>query len=373
MDKCPYCSAETRPGDNFCLNCGNRLLPSTPLPQVENTALLILRTDNGQVLQEYILEKPEISIGRAPNSDILLSRDKLASRLHATIRYENGNYLLRDERSANGTFVNGQQIEQMTPRTLQDNDHIGIGEHELIFRAAKSRQSGLDKENMQTIAVGSSSLSDVTYLNREDEFLIGATSDDFSTRAMSGGADSSELAEPASAPEAVPAQPVATWAPSEAPGTPVVATPPLGEDAGSQDTTKVLSLFAIARTALEENDRAFIRKVYSVEAGISQTKPEGFEGEPFKLPLRSSIRFLFLEILLQSSSNIALISHWHRRLRYDSHNPEPQLVAFKFKVVAVGSCSLVIDYYYERRWLKTIKFAFDAVEQPRLTAIASEG
>src|SRR5205814_6582735 len=33
MDKCPYCGAETRPGDNFCLNCGNRLLPATPSPQ----------------------------------------------------------------------------------------------------------------------------------------------------------------------------------------------------------------------------------------------------------------------------------------------------------------------------------------------------
>ncbi len=33
MDKCPFCSAETRPGDNFCLNCGNRLQPSTPSPQ----------------------------------------------------------------------------------------------------------------------------------------------------------------------------------------------------------------------------------------------------------------------------------------------------------------------------------------------------
>jgi len=33
MDKCPYCNAETRPGDNFCLNCGNRLLPSTPSAQ----------------------------------------------------------------------------------------------------------------------------------------------------------------------------------------------------------------------------------------------------------------------------------------------------------------------------------------------------
>src|SRR5216683_1783293 len=30
MDKCPYCGAETRPADNFCLNCGNRLLTATP-------------------------------------------------------------------------------------------------------------------------------------------------------------------------------------------------------------------------------------------------------------------------------------------------------------------------------------------------------
>ena len=39
MDKCPYCSAETRPGDNFCLNCGNRLLPSTPSPQQAQTVI----------------------------------------------------------------------------------------------------------------------------------------------------------------------------------------------------------------------------------------------------------------------------------------------------------------------------------------------
>ena len=33
MEKCPDCGAETRPGDHFCLNCGNRLTPSTPSPQ----------------------------------------------------------------------------------------------------------------------------------------------------------------------------------------------------------------------------------------------------------------------------------------------------------------------------------------------------
>src|SRR6266849_10255123 len=302
MDKCPYCGAETRPGDNFCLNCDTRQLTSTPQPQpdqsaigdatlpvpedwvppsaeasppaqgrnwadanlltvantslesaplradesassssappiaqatldkVENPAHLILRADNGEVLQDYLLEKLETSIGRAPTSDILLSKDKLTSRRHATIRYENGNYVLRDERSANGTFVNGQQLEEMTPRTLQDGDHIGIGEHELIFQAYKSSMSGIDIESMPTITVGSSSLADMTYRTREDELLTTATSDDFSTRSMNGGADSptSEAPAPAAAPpqvEAAPAQPAATKATSEAV---VAATPGTG-------------------------------------------------------------------------------------------------------------------------------------------------
>jgi len=180
------------------------------------------------------LEKPEISIGRAPNSDVLLSKDKLTSRRHATIRYENGNYVLRDERSANGTFVNGQQIEEMTPRILQEGDHIGIGEHELIFQPYNSPTSGVDIESMPTITVNSSA-ADVTYRTREDELLTTATSDDFSTRSMNGGAEPSapEAAatptpaqEAAPSPEEVaPAQTVSTRPAPEASGSPAVPTP----------------------------------------------------------------------------------------------------------------------------------------------------
>jgi pSer/pThr/pTyr-binding forkhead associated (FHA) protein len=304
MDKCPYCSAETRPGDNFCLNCGNRLLPSTPSPQqaqpvigedtlqaseqwvspgaeasspaqesnwadanlltiantsleppalptdapassssaapiaqatlekVQNPAHLILRTDSGEVLQDYPLEQSEINIGRAPNSNILLSKDKLTSRRHASIRYENGNYVLSDERSANGTFVNGQQLEEMAPRILQDGDHIGIGEHELVFQASKAASSGVDIESMPTISVSHPAVADITYRTREDELLTAATSDDFSTRSMNGG-DASAVETPAS-PAVTPA-PVtpsasnvaapASVSTSEALSTPVVSTP----------------------------------------------------------------------------------------------------------------------------------------------------
>jgi pSer/pThr/pTyr-binding forkhead associated (FHA) protein len=307
MDRCPYCNAETRPGDNFCLNCGNRLLPSTPSPQqaqpvfgdatlpasedwvppsaeapapaqesnwadanlltvantgpepgaphadassssgsaapvaqatldkVENPAHLTLRADNGEVLQEYTLEKLETTIGRAPTSDILLSKDKLTSRRHATVRYENGNYVLLDEHSANGTFVNGQQLEEMTPRTLQDGDHIGIGEHELIFQAFKSASSAVDIESMPTITVSPSAVADMTYRTREDEQLTSATSDDFSTHSMDGG--EVPVVETPSSPVVTPTpeEVTSTFAPgdaapvsaptSEAPSAPAVSAP----------------------------------------------------------------------------------------------------------------------------------------------------
>lgn len=249
MDKCPYCGAETRDGDNFCLNCGNRLV-STPvsgqaqevgdntqaspeewnavqdhgatvasatadawpagqsaneptlaepaavelptqrsaqaltMDRIEQPARFVLRADDGSVVQEYPLDKMEISIGRAPNSDILLSKDKLTSRRHATVRYENGNYVLRDERSANGTFVNGQQIEELVPRVLQEGDHIGIGEHELLFRTFNS-PSSVDVEDLPTISVNPP--AEMTYRTREDPMETVATSNDFSTHSMENG------------------------------------------------------------------------------------------------------------------------------------------------------------------------------------------
>jgi pSer/pThr/pTyr-binding forkhead associated (FHA) protein len=224
MDKCPYCNAETRPGDNFCLNCGNRLPVAGSAPQqasngagdatlptdenwvpptiqaeanghdlaagatvpadsplavavIENPAHLTLRTDSGETLQEFTLDKLEYAIGRAPSSDILLSKDKLTSRRHATIHYENGVYFLSDERSANGTFVNGQQLEEKTPYKLQNDDRVAIGEYEMIFHASAANQ--VDIESLPTMVV---SFGNETYATHEDPQNTAATSDEFGTR-----------------------------------------------------------------------------------------------------------------------------------------------------------------------------------------------
>src|SRR5205823_7980662 len=57
---------------------------------IEQPARFILHSDGAEKLDEYPLKKLEMSIGRATTSDIPLLRDKLTSRRHATVHYENG-------------------------------------------------------------------------------------------------------------------------------------------------------------------------------------------------------------------------------------------------------------------------------------------
>src|SRR5258708_260004 len=66
---------------------------------------------------------------------------------------------------------------------------------------------------------------------------------------------------------------------------PELVNDPHREAVRALDEIKTLSLFAIASTKLEEDDRAFVGRAYSVQAGVSQSQPENFEGEPFDLAI----------------------------------------------------------------------------------------
>jgi len=55
------------------------------------------------------------------------------SRRHANLTIQGGQVLLADNSSANGTFVNGQQLGN-TPRQLADGDQVRVGRVTLIFR-----------------------------------------------------------------------------------------------------------------------------------------------------------------------------------------------------------------------------------------------
>lgn len=70
-----------------------------------------------------------IKIGRATDNEIVIP-DVLASRHHATLVPAAGGAEIIDHRSINGTFVNGQRVEQAT---LREGDVVTIGNVDLVF------------------------------------------------------------------------------------------------------------------------------------------------------------------------------------------------------------------------------------------------
>ena len=77
-----------------------------------------------------VTELREICIGRADDSDIVLS-DADVSRQHARFRQLGDHYWIEDLGSANGTFVNQQAISQVE---ISDGDQIQIGRNVLLFQ-----------------------------------------------------------------------------------------------------------------------------------------------------------------------------------------------------------------------------------------------
>ncbi len=83
------------------------------------------------VLGEYAVAigRP-VTIGRAPDNDIVI--DNLAvSTLHARVMQMDEHYMVEDQQSLNGTFVNNRRVQQRT--VLRDQDAISIGKHTIVF------------------------------------------------------------------------------------------------------------------------------------------------------------------------------------------------------------------------------------------------
>nr|WP_304441562.1 FHA domain-containing protein [Mycobacterium sp. 1245805.9] len=80
---------------------------------------------------QYQLERPVMSAGRHPASDIFLD-DITVSRRHAEFRRERGKFHLVDLGSLNKTYLNRKPVDAAV---LTNGDEIRIGNFRLIFVA----------------------------------------------------------------------------------------------------------------------------------------------------------------------------------------------------------------------------------------------
>ncbi len=87
------------------------------------TAMLLV-VEGSEPGKRIFLEKASLLIGRDEEKCDLVIDDRQVSRHHAIVSLEDNGYVLRDLGSKNGTFLNGQPLED--PCLLQDGDEIQI-------------------------------------------------------------------------------------------------------------------------------------------------------------------------------------------------------------------------------------------------------
>lgn len=162
MILCPNCQHKELPGALFCSECGTQLVSldilntrsikktptdnlvaQTQIPDVSNRkttpkgvepSISLHIVDSGQVL--HLSDRTDFTLGRTIEGQPILPDVDLSpfdaftlgvSRLHAALRIVNGEVVVTDLGSSNGTRVNGQKIVPHVDYPLNHGDLIALG------------------------------------------------------------------------------------------------------------------------------------------------------------------------------------------------------------------------------------------------------
>lgn len=109
--------------------------PASDLPRAATQfpgrpRLIIAGSGGGGDGRTYELQTPMTLLGRGTDCDLRLV-DPGVSRHHAELRVEDGQVVLVDLGSTNGTFVNGQPVRRIA---LSDGTNVTLGRTTLVFR-----------------------------------------------------------------------------------------------------------------------------------------------------------------------------------------------------------------------------------------------
>jgi RsiW-degrading membrane proteinase PrsW (M82 family) len=136
MQDCPLCQIPQRPGAKFCTRCGANLRLPAGKPQLLG-AHFTIRTPSGKERIAYLLNQPEITIGRTLNNQFVIDHPSV-SKCHARLVLGDPTCILYDLESSNGTFVDGRRI-RVTP--LSDGCHVRFGRVNLVYRALRDTRT----------------------------------------------------------------------------------------------------------------------------------------------------------------------------------------------------------------------------------------
>ena len=147
---CPECGFQNPEAANYCSKCGAMLVKDEPgsettmsytpddegddtTPTLEELGAegpaLVVRSGGGRAGEHFVPQGDRTTIGRSPDCDIFLD-DVTVSRKHAVLVQRDGEFVIEDQGSLNGTFLNRKRIES---GKLENGDELQIGKYKLTF------------------------------------------------------------------------------------------------------------------------------------------------------------------------------------------------------------------------------------------------
>jgi hypothetical protein len=146
---CQECGFQNPEAANYCSRCGALLAKGEAaeatqafsaedvgdsehddMHVIEGPALVV-RAGGGRAGESFKPAGGRTRIGRSPECEIFLD-DVTVSRNHAVLVERDGAYVVEDQGSLNGTFVNRKRIDSAA---LSEGDEVQIGKYRMTFIA----------------------------------------------------------------------------------------------------------------------------------------------------------------------------------------------------------------------------------------------
>ncbi|HEY4348438.1 MAG TPA: FHA domain-containing protein [Gaiellaceae bacterium] len=143
--ECGFLNPETA---NYCSRCGALLQKGDAPSETTQTfsaddvgtdehelvdglegPALVVRSGGGRAGESFRPAAEKTRIGRSPDCEIFLD-DVTVSRTHALLVERDGHFVVEDQGSLNGTFVNRRRIDTAT---LQNGDELQVGKYRMTF------------------------------------------------------------------------------------------------------------------------------------------------------------------------------------------------------------------------------------------------
>jgi hypothetical protein len=146
---CSECGFQNPEAANYCSRCGALLskgetsaettqtFSAAELEHLDSEDLglegpaLVVRAGGGRAGESFKPVGERTRIGRSPDCEIFLD-DVTVSRHHAVLVERDGGFVVEDQGSLNGTFVNRKRIETAP---LAEGDELQIGKYRMTYIA----------------------------------------------------------------------------------------------------------------------------------------------------------------------------------------------------------------------------------------------